>query len=102
MKKRLLLSFLSLSILNPQAVTIPANLNASPELMADLENIKKFQMPKNHLEFVYSQKFAERWKVSFKAQNLLDDDVEFLQGDAITRQYSKGRSFGVGVSYDFL
>ncbi len=61
-----------------------------------------YEQPFRQLDFVYSHKFAERWKISFKAKNLLDDDVEFLQGGEITRQYTKGRSFGVGVSYDFF
>lgn len=60
-----------------------------------------YEQPFRQLDFVYSQKFADRWKISFKAKNLLDDDVEFLQGDVITRQYSKGRTFGLGLSYDF-
>ncbi|WP_154224150.1 TonB-dependent receptor plug domain-containing protein [Marinicella rhabdoformis] len=60
-----------------------------------------YEQPFRQLDFVYSQKFADRWKISFKAKNLLDDEVEFLQGDAITRQYKKGRTFGLGVSYDF-
>ncbi len=60
-----------------------------------------YEQPFRQLDFVYSQKIAGRWKISFKAKNLLDDEVEFLQGDAITRQYSKGRTFGLGLSYDF-
>ncbi len=61
-----------------------------------------YEQPFKQLDFVYSQKFADRWKISFKAQNLLDDEVEFLQGEDITRLYKKGRSLGFGVAYDFF
>ena len=59
-----------------------------------------YEQPFNQVDFVYSHAFARRWKVSFKAKNLLDDEVEFLQGEEITRTFSRGRGFSLGVSYD--
>ncbi len=59
-----------------------------------------YEQPFNQVDFVYSHAFARRWKVSFKAKNLLDDEALFLQGDAITRTFSRGRGFSLGVSYD--
>jgi TonB-dependent receptor len=59
-----------------------------------------YEQPFNQVDFVYTHAFAGRWKLSFKAKNLLDDEVVFLQGDEVTRSFSRGRSFGLGLSYD--
>ncbi len=59
-----------------------------------------YEQPFNQVDFVYSHAFARRWKISFKAKNLLDDEALFLQGEAITRTFSRGRGFSLGVSYD--
>jgi len=59
-----------------------------------------FEQPFNQVDFVYSHAFARRWKVSFKAQNLLDDEVLFFQGTETTRSFTRGRSFSLGVSFD--
>lgn len=59
-----------------------------------------YEQPFKQMDFVYSQTFAQRWKVSFKAKNLLDDEVVFLQGDEITRTFKRGRGFSLGVSCD--
>lgn len=59
-----------------------------------------YEQPYNQLDFVYTHTFANRWKLSFKAKNLLDEETEFLQGDAVTRSFTRGRSFGLGVSFD--
>ncbi len=59
-----------------------------------------YEQPFNQVDFVYSHVFARRWKISFKAQNLLDDEVVFLQGEAITRTFTRGRSFSLGFSFD--
>jgi len=61
-----------------------------------------YEQPFNQLDFVYSHAFAGRWKISFKAKNLLDDEVQFLQGDAITRSFKRGRSFSLGLSLDIF
>ena len=61
-----------------------------------------YEQPFNQLDFVYSQKLFTSWKIGFKAKNLLDDEVEFQQGDELTRTYKKGREFSFSVSYDFF
>ncbi len=61
-----------------------------------------YEQPFNQVDFVYSHAFARRWKVSIKATNLLDDEVVFLQGEEITRTFSRGRSFSLGFSYDIF
>ena len=61
-----------------------------------------YEQPFNQLDFVYSQKLFDRWKIGFKAKNILDDDAEFQQGNELTRTYKKGRDFSFSLSYDFL
>ena len=59
-----------------------------------------YEQPFKQLDFVYSQKFLEHFSLSFKAKNLLNDEVLFLVGDETARSFSKGRSFSLGLSYD--
>lgn len=59
-----------------------------------------YEQPFNQVDFVYSHAFSGRWKLSFKAKNLLDDEVVFLQGNEITRTFTRGRGFSLGISYD--
>lgn len=61
-----------------------------------------YEQPFNQLDFVYSQKLYDRWKVGLKIKNILDDEVEYQQGDKTTRSYQKGRSFSLGLSYDLF
>lgn len=59
-----------------------------------------YEQPFNQVDFVYSHAFARRWKISFKAKNLLDDEVVFSQGEEVTRSFTRGREFSLGVSFD--
>lgn len=61
-----------------------------------------YEQPFSQIDFVYSHQLSQHWKVSFKAQNLLDDDVLFLQGDETSRLYKKGRDYSLGISYQFF
>ncbi|MDJ0652692.1 MAG: TonB-dependent receptor [Xanthomonadales bacterium] len=61
-----------------------------------------FEEPFNQLDFVYSQDFFDgQMKLGIKARNLLDEEVEFTQGDEFTRIYKKGREFSVGLDWRF-
>ena len=61
-----------------------------------------YEQPFNQLDFVYSQKFFDDLKLSFKVKNLFDDEVLFLVGDETARSFKKGRTFNVGLTYDFF
>ena len=61
-----------------------------------------YEQPFQQVDFVYTHAFAGRWKLSFKAKNLLDDEVLFLQGSEITRSFTKGRDFSLGLSLDIF
>ena len=58
-----------------------------------------FEQPFHQLDFVYSHRFRDHWKLKFKAQNLLDQQVRFRQGARTPRSFRNGRSFGVSLSW---
>ncbi|GAB4109380.1 MAG: TonB-dependent receptor [Acidobacteriota bacterium] len=55
----------------------------------------------NGLDASVSQPFGD-WTLKFAAQNLLDEEVRFLQGGLPQRVYRLGRTFTVSVSYSFF
>ena len=59
-----------------------------------------YEQPFNQLDFVYTQKLFGKFSISFKAKNLLNDEVLFLVGDETARSFTKGRSFSLGFKYD--
>ncbi|PAW67861.1 MAG: hypothetical protein B9S34_04110 [Opitutia bacterium Tous-C1TDCM] len=64
-----------------------------------------YEQPAPLLNFVLSQRLSARWKLKFSARNLLDPDHEKTIGlqnsDLIHARHTKGRSFGLSVSYAF-
>lgn len=61
----------------------------------------EFQEEISSLDFVASQKMAKNWKVKLKAKNLLNPEVTRTQGDKVTRQFTKGREYSIGLSATF-
>ena len=60
------------------------------------------EQPVNALDFVYSQKFLDdRLKLGIKLKNLLDERVEFTQGDEVTREFKRGQSVSASISWKF-
>jgi outer membrane receptor protein involved in Fe transport len=70
------------------------------------------EQPYSQLDLVLEQKFFDRFSVKFNAVNLLDSEVKYMQGedkvylsylnqwiDPVWRQYKKGVSFSLGLSY---
>ncbi len=56
------------------------------------------------LDFVYSQGlelFGRPFDLSFKARNLIDDDIKVTRGSVTEREYSLGRTFTFGVTAKF-
>ncbi len=53
------------------------------------------------LDALVSQPFGS-WNLKFAAQNLLDEEVRFLQGGLPQRVYRLGRTFTVSLSYSFF
>jgi TonB-dependent receptor len=59
-----------------------------------------YEQPFAQLDFVFSQSLA-KLNIKLTGKNLLNPEVTFRQGDKTQRAYKKGRSFGLGVSYNF-
>lgn len=60
-----------------------------------------FEQPRHQLDCVYGHALGDGWKLKFKAQNLLDQDVEFVQGSKLARRYRTGRAFSLSASWDW-
>lgn len=64
-----------------------------------------YRQPFHSLDFNVSQKFAEHWAIRGSVENITNDDVVITQGAAlleqnITRQYTLGTLFSLGLGYD--
>lgn len=64
-----------------------------------------YEQPASQLDFILSQKFAERWKVGFAAKNLLnpaEKAVQTFRGtDYVRYERERGRSYSLSVGYGF-
>lgn len=60
-----------------------------------------YQQPRPILDFVYSQKFKDHWKVKFRARNLLNAEVEITQGDKTRRGFTVGRDYQLSLEWSF-
>jgi len=54
------------------------------------------------LDVVFRWQLNDSLSLSAKAGNLLDSAFEVQQGDKITQSYTTGRTFGLGLTFDFL
>ena len=61
-----------------------------------------YEQPNHFLDLSYSQRFRgfERMQFRFVVQNILNRPITQLQGDQVYYQYSYGRTFGIGLSFD--
>lgn len=60
-----------------------------------------FEQPYHQLDLVFRQTIGKGFSLSFKAKNLLDLPVVFTQGEKVTRTWQRGRSFSLGLTYNF-
>lgn len=58
-----------------------------------------YELPHPDLDFAVRQSLNSRFSISGTAQNLLDPEIRFQQGDKYTERYRLGRTFSVGLSY---
>lgn len=58
-----------------------------------------YEEPFHKFDFVLTQPIYNKFKLKLKAQNVLDSEVKYTQGNRIQRHYSKGRSISAGLSY---
>ena len=58
-----------------------------------------FEEPFAQLDFNWKFRFRDHWTLGLSAENLLDPDVQFTQGEETTRLFKRGRKFGLSLSY---
>jgi outer membrane receptor protein involved in Fe transport len=63
-----------------------------------------YQEGNTFLDFVYRYSFDEKgkWNLRFEAENLANNEYRWTQGDFLQRSFRLGRTFQVGISYQFL
>ncbi|MCD6214402.1 MAG: TonB-dependent receptor [Candidatus Desulfofervidus sp.] len=59
-----------------------------------------YEEPTHWLDFLVKKNFGP-WELKFTAKNLLNEQVEFTQGDKIYQRYKEGVSFSIGLSRYF-
>ncbi len=60
-----------------------------------------YEQPFHRLDFIITHGVTENLSISLKAQNLLDDDVEFTQSGQTTNKYRLGSSFSISATVRF-
>ncbi|WP_420427819.1 TonB-dependent receptor domain-containing protein [Algiphilus sp.] len=60
-----------------------------------------FQSPITVVDFKYTITLFEDWKVEASIGNLLNEEVEWLQGGEVFRAYETGIDAGLGLKYNF-
>lgn len=64
-----------------------------------------YEQPAPSLDFLYSQRIGDKWKLKFAAKNILNPDFEkTIEHNGRTyfwESYTKGITFSIGASYDF-
>lgn len=61
----------------------------------------KFEQPFNQLDFVLTQNINKWLTMRLTMGNLLNDKLVVTQGNEITREFKRGRQFGLGVRINF-
>ncbi len=61
----------------------------------------KYEQPFHQLDLVFRQRVNDHLQFNIKLKNLLDDTVEVMQGNEISRSYQRGREYSLGISLNF-
>jgi outer membrane receptor protein involved in Fe transport len=73
-------------------------------VIARLNTDDVYDQPAPVLDFIFSQRLGRNMAIRFSAKNLLDPEIERTygkDGDRIYSSYTRGRSFGISLSYEF-
>jgi hypothetical protein len=60
-----------------------------------------YEQPFHQLDFVFKQKLGSHFDLGFKAQNLINSQVTYLQGGEVRKQYRTGRKFTLSAGYSY-
>jgi TonB-dependent receptor len=60
-----------------------------------------YEQPLPQLDFIYQRRFADNWRLTLKLKNLLDADVQYTQGEEVTREFQRGRELSADLQWTF-
>jgi outer membrane receptor protein involved in Fe transport len=60
-----------------------------------------FEQPSHRLDANFAYQWSDLIELKIKLGNLLDSTFRITQGDEITQEYASGRTFSLGVNFDF-
>ena len=63
--------------------------------------LDRYEQPRPQLDFIYSQRLRQNWKLTFKARNLLDSDVEVTQGPETHIRFDLGRDYTLALEWSY-
>jgi hypothetical protein len=59
-----------------------------------------YEYPMRSLDFSFAWRFNHTMKLSFAADNVLNEPIEYLQGDLLARRWLPGRRLGLSFTYN--
>jgi outer membrane receptor protein involved in Fe transport len=85
-----------------QKLTLLANyFDDRIDIVAGRPDTPIYEVGRATVNFNYEKEFANASKISFKAKNLLDEQIQYEQNGRIIESYSEGTEFSVGYTYKF-
>ena len=64
-----------------------------------------YEQPRNVIDITFEKGFNTKWRMTFRAQNLLNPEYkqthDFNDTDYIFSNYTVGRTYSLGVKYSF-
>ena len=85
-----------------QKVTLLANyFDDRIDIVAGRPDTPIYEVGRATVNLNYEKEFANSSKISFKAKNLLDEEIQYEQNGRIIESYSEGTEFSVGYTYKF-
>ena len=61
----------------------------------------QYEIPPHILDFTYQERLMDGLDMRFKARNLIDGDIVWVEGDNVTKRYKAGRSYEISLSYKY-
>ena len=61
----------------------------------------QYEIPPHILDFTWQERIMDGMDMRFKARNLLDGEIIWVEGDNVTKRYKAGRSFELSISYKY-
>lgn len=86
------------------SLALSYNVSGPRLIIANLAAPDVYEQPTSQLDLTLSQRIGRHLRLKFSARNLLDPEVERTygeDGDVVYSSYTRGRTFGVSLNYEF-